>query len=193
VPADNVRGKMLDRVIAFHNKAGVPIKSRSTRKDDNRYQLYCFVPNHIPIDGRTGKNQEMSDKIDQRGKNSQVSHFKPGVSGNPSGRPIGSRNAFSAAFIGDMQASWATHGPTVLDRVARSDPSRYLGIAASICPRDVSLSIEQRTGALSEQDLAILRACREAIAGANDMEPSQVLQHTLDALRSYSAKVIEGE
>jgi hypothetical protein len=32
VVADNVRGKNLDRVIAFHERAGVPIKSRSARK-----------------------------------------------------------------------------------------------------------------------------------------------------------------
>ena len=119
--------------------------------------------------------------------------FKPGQSGNPAGRPVGSRNAFSAAFIGDMQASWAQHGPTVLDRVARSDPSRYLGVAASLCPRDVSLSIEARTAALSEADLAILRGIREAIPTANSQQPDQVLSFVLDAVRAHSAKTIESE
>ena len=31
--------------------------------------------------------------------------FPPGVSPNPAGRPRGSRNAFSAIFVGDLTAS----------------------------------------------------------------------------------------
>ena len=121
--------------------------------------------------------------------------FQPGQTGNPNGRPVGSRSAFSAAFIGDMQASWAQHGSAVLDQVAKRDPSRYLGVCASLIPRDVSLSIEQRLpGGLSPSDLAIFQAIKAALPGANDMEPAAVLEHTLAALRAYSAKpVIECE
>jgi hypothetical protein len=39
VLADNVRGRALDSVNAFHDVAGVPIKSRSARKDDKWYCL----------------------------------------------------------------------------------------------------------------------------------------------------------
>ena len=41
--ADNVRGRALDSISAFHDDAGVPIKSRSARKDDKWYRLYCFA------------------------------------------------------------------------------------------------------------------------------------------------------
>jgi hypothetical protein len=41
--ADNVRGRALDSINAFHDDAGVPIKSRSARKDDKWYRLYCFA------------------------------------------------------------------------------------------------------------------------------------------------------
>lgn len=41
--ADDMRGRAVDKVSAFHNNAGVPIKSRSARKDDNCYRLYCFA------------------------------------------------------------------------------------------------------------------------------------------------------
>jgi hypothetical protein len=120
--------------------------------------------------------------------------FAPGESGNPAGRPKGSRSAFSAVFIGDLTASWSQHGSTVLDQVAKRDPSRYLGIAASLIPKDVQLSIEARTSALSEADLAILRAIREAIPTANSQQPGEVLNFVLDAVRAYSAKpIIEGE
>jgi hypothetical protein len=120
--------------------------------------------------------------------------WKAGESGNVNGRPKGSRSAFSAAFIGDMQASWATHGASVLDVVARKDPSRFLGVCASIVPRDVALSIEQRLpGGLSSQDLAIFSAIKSSIPDANTRDPSEVLNYVLDAIRAHGAKTIEGE
>jgi hypothetical protein len=110
------------------------------------------------------------------------------------GRPKGSRNAFSAAFIGDMQASWAQHGANVLDTVARKDPSRYLGIASSLIPKDVALSIEARqVGGLSPQDLEIFRAIKQALPDAGTREPGEVLTYVLEAIRAHSAKTIESE
>ena len=119
--------------------------------------------------------------------------WKTGKSGNPSGRPKGSRNAFSAAFVGDLQASWAQHGPTVLDQVAKRDPGRYLGVCASLIPRDVSLSIEQRLpGGLSPSDMAIFQAIKAALPDANDRQPGEVMTYVLEAIRARGAKLIEG-
>ena len=101
--------------------------------------------------------------------------WKSGESGNPLGRPKGSRNAFSAAFVGDLQASWVQHGPGVLEKVAAQDPGRYLGICDSIIPKDVALTVEQRLpGPLSPQDMEIFQAIRQAIPGANDRQPGEV-------------------
>jgi hypothetical protein len=47
VQAENVGGKALDKVADFHVKLGIPTKTRSIRKDDAWYSLYCFAdPNH---------------------------------------------------------------------------------------------------------------------------------------------------
>jgi hypothetical protein len=43
VRADNVAGKTLDKVADFHVKLGIGTKSRSIRKDDVWYSLYCFA------------------------------------------------------------------------------------------------------------------------------------------------------
>lgn len=118
--------------------------------------------------------------------------FPRGVNPNPLGRPKGSRNAFSAIFVGDLTASWAQHGPAVLDKVAARDPSRFLGVCASVLPKDVALTIEARTGALSEPDMEILRTIREAIPGANDRQPGEVLNFVLEAVRAHSAPTIDG-
>jgi hypothetical protein len=118
-----------------------------------------------------------------------------GESGNPAGRPVGTRNAFSAVFVTDLTAVWAEHGPTVLDTVARRDPVRFLGVCASVLPRDVALSIEQRTpGNLDPADWAIvlelLQAVKEAVPGAETKAPGTVLAFARDAIRAHSATVI---
>ena len=116
--------------------------------------------------------------------------WKPGETGNPAGGPKGSRSAFSAAFIGDLTASWHQHGASVLEQVARRDPSRYLGIASTLIPKDV----QARSSALNEQDLAIFNAIRQAIPNANDRPADEILNYTLEALRAHGSKlVIEGE
>ena len=130
----------------------------------------------------------MSDKLTLRGKSTQ---FSPGESGNLNGRPKGSRNAFSAIFVGDLTASWAQHGPGVLEHVAKRDPSRFLGVCAAVLPKDVALTIKARSGALSEPDMEILRAIRQAIPGANDRQPGEVLSFVLEAVRAHSAKTIK--
>jgi hypothetical protein len=43
VRAENVGGKALDKIADFHVKLGIPTKSRSIRKDDAWYSLYCFA------------------------------------------------------------------------------------------------------------------------------------------------------
>jgi hypothetical protein len=40
--ADNVRGKALEKVLDFHAKLGIPVKSRTLRKDDAWCKLYYF-------------------------------------------------------------------------------------------------------------------------------------------------------
>jgi hypothetical protein len=43
VRAENVGGETLDKVADFHVKLGIPTKSRSVRKGDAWYSLYCFA------------------------------------------------------------------------------------------------------------------------------------------------------
>jgi len=42
-------------------------------------------------------------------------HWRPGQSGNPKGRPIGSRNKLNEKFILALHDDFAKHGPAVID------------------------------------------------------------------------------
>src|SRR6516225_7801695 len=116
--------------------------------------------------------------------------FPPGVSGNPNGRPVGSRAVFSGAFMRDLAEVWAEHGKDTMLRTARSSPETFFATCARLLPKDVELTIRQHYTGLDEADLMILRAIRDAIPNANELEPQAVLEYALDAIRAHGARQI---
>ena len=69
--------------------------------------------------------------------------WPPGQSGNPAGKPPGTRTAFSQGFIHDFALVWAEEGLEAVRKVAKKDPEAFVAIAARICPNDVRLTLEQ--------------------------------------------------
>ena len=48
--------------------------------------------------------------------------WPPGVSGNPNGRPVGSRTAFSHGFLKDLAEVWQEHGRL---HTAKTQPATF--------------------------------------------------------------------
>jgi hypothetical protein len=69
--------------------------------------------------------------------------WPPGKSGNPAGKPPGTRTAFSQGFIRDFALVWAEEGLEAVRKVAKKSPEAFVAIAARICPNDVRLTLEQ--------------------------------------------------
>lgn len=67
--------------------------------------------------------------------------WKPGQSGNPKGRPKGSRNKLGEAFLEDMMASWQKHGTEAIERVIEERPQDYLKVIASILPKELNVNL----------------------------------------------------
>ncbi len=65
--------------------------------------------------------------------------WKPGQSGNPAGRPRGSRNKLGEDFLADVYADWAEHGASVLGEVREKSPAIYLRVVASLVPRHLAI------------------------------------------------------
>jgi hypothetical protein len=113
-------------------------------------------------------------------------------SGSPSpGRPVSSRQKISEKLLADLATVWKEHGQSVLQRLAATDPGKL----AQIAPRDVFISVEQRTpGNLDPDEWAILRRVIDLIKqNASGAELGPVLQTIEDALRADQAKVIEAK
>lgn len=114
--------------------------------------------------------------------------WKPGECGNPNGRPVGSRNAFSNAFMADLAAVWAEHGRSAMEQTARTMPSVFFATAARVLPKDVAITLEQSyPGGLTPDDIAILRAIKDSIPDTDLKSPAEALSYVAEAVRAHAA------
>ena len=65
--------------------------------------------------------------------------FKPGRSGNPNGRPRGSRHKLSEQVLADLAADFEENGADAIRRVRETDPTAYVRIIASLLPKQAEL------------------------------------------------------
>jgi hypothetical protein len=122
--------------------------------------------------------------------------WKPGQSGNPDGRPAGTRSKFSEAFYRDLAATWAELGGSAMRQTAQLEPAKFVAICASLIPKDVQLSLSARLPGNLEPDdwslaMSVFQAVREALPDANQQSPSSVLEFVLSAIRQADAKLID--
>ena len=101
--------------------------------------------------------------------------WRVGESGNPSGRPRGSRSKLSESFLCDFHAVWEEEGLQAIRWCARNDPSTFVRVAASLLPHDINLNV----GLDAE---TFVRNFRQAVALlGNEPPPSQRPMKVIDA------------
>jgi hypothetical protein len=82
--------------------------------------------------------------------------FRPGQSGNPNGRPKGSRNRIAELLLDDLCTAWAEHGRDAIARMLNQRPGDFVKVVASLVPRELLVGETSTLASLSDHDLETL-------------------------------------
>ena len=80
--------------------------------------------------------------------------FVKGQSGNPRGRPRGTRNRLADAFVGSLSADWERHGAGVIATVRAHRPVEYLRLVGSLLRKQIELVVA-REEAVDDFDYSV--------------------------------------
>lgn len=94
--------------------------------------------------------------------------WKPGQSGNPKGKPKGSRIKFNDAFLADMLEAWESMGMTAIVQMAKGKPNEYvrasLDLFKAINPKEITVKNDGSiTGRFNEDELDSLLALADRL------------------------------
>lgn len=96
--------------------------------------------------------------------------WKPGQSGNPNGRPKGSRNKLSEDFVAKLYDDFTAHGQAAIEECRAKSPETYVKVIAGLLPKEMHISaspLEEMSADDIAEALTRIAALRTALLGAD--------------------------
>jgi|SRR5262249_36080106 len=90
--------------------------------------------------------------------------LQPGQSGNPAGRPKGSRHNISEAFIAALHEDFVQHGACAIQCVREERPADYLKVVASLIPKELHVQSASLEDISDDESIDIIALLRSQIA-----------------------------
>src|SRR5262249_15542036 len=106
--------------------------------------------------------------------------WQPGVSGNPAGRPRGSRNALSEEVICALLRDFRKHGEKAIAKVRRDQPGVYLKVIALLIPREHKVEHSNPLKDLTDEQLEAMIEYIETSLAAQAGGSIRVIEGTVE-------------
>jgi hypothetical protein len=95
------------------------------------------------------------------------SRFKPGQSGNPGGRAIGTRARLNATFLNALADDFDKHGKKAIQNCREENPAAYVKALAGLLPKEVE--VRKPLEDFNDDELiAAVRALQSYLAAQGD-------------------------
>jgi hypothetical protein len=111
------------------------------------------------------KGKRRRSKTDNTNGQQKPWLFQPGQSGNPAGRPKGSRNKLAENFVADAYQKWQEHGAGALDAMATSEPAKFCQMIAGLLPKEMHI----KESALEDMSADDIRDALARVAAIRDL------------------------
>lgn len=98
--------------------------------------------------------------------------YQKGESGNLNGRPHGSRNKLSEAFLKDMLAAWEKRGAEAIKTFVDERPHEFVKLVATILPKHFNLKVNEFDDLTDEQLRLQYNALVASVFAAGLAEPA---------------------
>jgi hypothetical protein len=79
--------------------------------------------------------------------------WQPGQSGNPAGRPKGSRTKLGEQFLSDLMQDWGEHGKKAIEAMRSKSPVDYVKVVAATLPKELNVKVSELDD-LSDDEIA---------------------------------------